>query len=113
MELTIKDVTTQTITFKQDKDSEERQIKVTMNWEGASAQDIQDWAMSNRIIVLQRQLRLLSEESLDELKGQVSVHVLNAGKKIQTQAEILADAKKAIAAMPAEVREALLKSLAV
>jgi hypothetical protein len=107
----LKATTTHGITFKSDKESEERKIKVTLDWSNVTAEDVQEWAMSNRIIALQRQLRLLSEESLTELNGQVTVHVNNAGKKVTTAAETLEAAKKMLAALPPEVRAAMIASL--
>ena len=107
----LKENTTHEFTFRAEAGAEETAIKVTFNWEGVTAADIQDWALSNRVIALQRQLRLLSQESLDELNGTLTVNVLNAGKKIQTRAEVLDAAKKMLASMPEDVRAEILKTL--
>ena len=73
--------------FKTKLDSGEHvQLTITFDFTGVSSDQILEWALSNRVIAFQRQLRKLTKDEALKLNGQ-TIHAANAGRKIESPME--------------------------
>ena len=82
------------------------QLRLTFDYSTATDTDIKNWLNGNRRIALQRPARAMSKVELESMNGSTII-AIDAGKKVKTKAERIAEAKATIAALKANFPDEL------
>ena len=100
-------------TFSITNDADEKVSSVTINidFTNVNDTDLKSWLCSNRVIAGQRPWRKLSKAEIENMNGR-TFNANTIGQKVKTDAEIIADAKRAMFNMSDDARKALLAELA-
>jgi len=89
-------------------------LHVDIDFSDVSENQMKQWAASNRVIALQRNLRTLTTKTLEEMsQSTVKVHASQCGMKVQSKEETIAKFKSAFSGMDDETRKEVLESLKV
>ena len=80
------------------------QLRVKYDFTTSSDQDVKSWLCGNRRIALQRPSRSLSKDELEGLNDTV-IMAVDAGKKVKSKAEKVAEAKATLKALKEQFPE--------
>lgn len=89
-------------------------LNVEIDFNDVSEQQLRQWAASNRIIALQRNLRTLTTKTLEDMsESTVKVHASQCGMKVVSKEETISKFKAAFSGMDEETQRETLESLKI